>query len=106
MPLRLFKHREAPARLVLVAYDIASPKRWRRVHKLMLDHGDRVQYSVFQCRLTDPRRHALVRRLKETVKLSEDRVLLIDLGTPAEAVGRLETIGTPLPSAEITPIVA
>ena len=34
-------------RRYLLAYDIADPKRLRRVCSLMEDHGERLQYSVF-----------------------------------------------------------
>jgi CRISPR-associated endonuclease Cas2 len=30
-----------------MAYDIADPKRLRRICTLMEDHGERLQYSVF-----------------------------------------------------------
>lgn len=36
----------------LVAYDIRDPKRWRGVYKLLKGYGQRLQYSVFRCRLT------------------------------------------------------
>ena len=35
----------------LVAYDITSPQRLRRVAKLCEDYGARVQKSVFECDL-------------------------------------------------------
>lgn len=37
--------------LILVAYDIADPKRLHQVAKVCEDWGLRVQYSVFECRL-------------------------------------------------------
>ena len=42
----------ANERLYIVAYDIADPKRWRRVFKVMKGYGHWLQLSVFQCRLT------------------------------------------------------
>lgn len=41
----------------LVCYDIASPRRLRRVARLMLAFGERVQKSVFECQLS-PRERA------------------------------------------------
>ncbi|MCJ8269862.1 MAG: CRISPR-associated endonuclease Cas2 [Psychrosphaera sp.] len=40
--------------MVLVTYDVSfddpgGPRRLRRIAKLCLDHGVRVQYSVFEC---------------------------------------------------------
>ena len=37
--------------LTLVAYDITERKRLGKVAKFCEDHGMRVQYSVFECRL-------------------------------------------------------
>jgi CRISPR-associated protein Cas2 len=75
----------ADERLYIVAYDIADPKRWRRVFKAMQGFGDWLQLSVFQCRLTRRRRQELETRLRELVKNGEDHVLLIDVG-PADRI--------------------
>ena len=37
---------------VLISYDIRDPARWRKVYKLIRGFGERVQYSVFRCRLS------------------------------------------------------
>ena len=44
--------------MVLITYDVAvdtdgGPKRLRRVARICEDHGQRVQYSVFECEV-DP----------------------------------------------------
>lgn len=36
---------------VLVSYDISDNKQRTKVANLLMDHGKRVQYSVFECRL-------------------------------------------------------
>jgi CRISPR-associated protein Cas2 len=69
--------------LFIVAYDISSPRRWRRVFKLMHGYGEWIQLSIFQCRLSSHRRAELETRLREVVKAGEDHVLLIDTG-PAD----------------------
>lgn len=51
--------------LVLITYDVktdtaAGQKRLRRIAKLCQDHGQRVQYSVFEC-LVDPAQWAYLR---------------------------------------------
>ena len=43
-------------RRYLMAYDVADPKRLRRICTLMEDHGERLQYSVFLCDLTIAKR--------------------------------------------------
>lgn len=37
----------------LICYDIRDPKRWRKCHRLLKSYGVPVQYSIFQCRLSD-----------------------------------------------------
>jgi CRISPR-associated protein Cas2 len=43
--------------LVVVCYDVATdkagPRRLRRIAEACKDHGVRVQYSVFECRLDE-----------------------------------------------------
>lgn len=51
--------------LVVVSYDVSTvepggQKRLRRVAKICKDHGQRVQFSVFECSV-DPARWAFVR---------------------------------------------
>lgn len=72
-------------RLYLVTYDISSPRRWRRVFKLMHGYGEWLQLSVFQCRLTRLRRAELESRLRALIKQGDDHVLIVDVG-PADKV--------------------
>ncbi|HIB65620.1 MAG TPA: CRISPR-associated endonuclease Cas2, partial [Phycisphaerales bacterium] len=44
--------RHGAKRDFLVTYDICDPARLRKVHKIMLGHGQAIQYSVFRCFLT------------------------------------------------------
>ena len=71
--------------LYIVTYDIAEPKRWRRVFQTMKGYGHWLQLSVFQCRLTARRRAEMGARLEDAIKPAEDHVLILDLG-PAERV--------------------
>ena len=36
----------------LICYDVRDDRRLRRVAKLLEGHGERLQYSVFRCRLS------------------------------------------------------
>ena len=38
----------------LVCYDIANDKRLRKVFQILRKSGDRLQLSVFECRLSIP----------------------------------------------------
>ncbi|MBC6442181.1 MAG: CRISPR-associated endonuclease Cas2 [Rhodobacteraceae bacterium] len=73
-------------RLYIVAYDIADPKRWKRVFRIMKGHGTWLQLSLFQCRLSARRRIGLFARLEAAIHHAEDHVLILDLG-PAEKAG-------------------
>ncbi|PRQ03333.1 CRISPR-associated endoribonuclease Cas2 [Enhygromyxa salina] len=64
----------------LISYDICNELRLRRVHGIVKDFGQPVQYSVFLARLTDSHKAELVRRLAKVVHHEEDQVLFFDLG--------------------------
>ena len=72
----------------LVTYDICCPRRLRLVHRLMLGHGQAVQYSVFRCFLTPARKVKLMARLLETINSYEDQVILFELGSAETAMTR------------------
>ena len=62
--------------LVLVAYDIADPRRLQRVAHALEAVGDRVQKSVFECGLTPDGLIALRERLRTLIDPQEDHILL------------------------------
>lgn len=64
----------------LVTYDISNDLRLRKVHGIVRDFGQPVQYSVFLARLSDGQKAELTRRLGHVVHHDEDQVLLFDLG--------------------------
>lgn len=64
----------------LVTYDVSDAKRLRRVFKKLMGFGEPLQYSVFQCDLSDVERLKLKEALSEMINHAEDRVLIIDLG--------------------------
>jgi CRISPR-associated protein Cas2 len=37
----------------MVAYDVSDAKRRRRIAQVLEGYGERVQYSVFECRVND-----------------------------------------------------
>lgn len=71
--------------LVLITYDVSTEstegqRRLRRVAKICLDHGQRVQKSVFEC-LVEPGQWVRLRqRLLEETKLEEDSLRFYFLG--------------------------
>lgn len=42
----------AEKRWYLVVYDIRDPRRWRRAYRILKGSGERIQYSLFRCRLS------------------------------------------------------
>lgn len=77
----------------VVAYDIADPRRWRRVFRLMQGYGRWLQLSVFHCRLDGGRRVEMAAQLEQIIDRSADHVLILDLG-PAESVAlAVESLG-------------
>lgn len=49
--------------MYLVSYDIASDKLRAKISKVLEGYGRRVQYSVFECDLTDKRYQELYAKL-------------------------------------------
>ncbi len=88
--------------LYLISYDIRDDARWRKVYKAMRGQGDRIQYSVFRCVLTERRLAELVAKLSAAISPSEDQVLIVPLGSAdAPRSWRMETLGQPLPAPEV-----
>jgi len=78
----------------LVSYDIANPKRLRRVARVLEGFGSRLQFSVFEC-LLDPLRLATVKaELAQQINHDEDQVLFVSLGpATTEASLSIEALG-------------
>ncbi len=82
--------------IYLVCYDICDPYRLAKVGKTMLGFGDRVQYSVFECRMN---REDLIRcqqRLTKIINAREDQVMFVNLGPESGRGDRvISSIGLP-----------
>ena len=61
-------------KFILVTYDIKDDKRRNRIAKTLLDYGNRVQYSVFECQLNEKRDREMRRRILKQVNEKEDSV--------------------------------
>ncbi len=75
-----------------MAYDIAEPRRLRRICTTMEDHGERLQYSVFLCDLSKAELAELEAIVIELMDLHEDSVVQIDLG-PVSAPAPIRPLG-------------
>ncbi len=74
---------------VLVAYDVntetkAGRRRLRQVAIACKDFGQRVQYSVFECRVTEAQFESLRARLLKIINEDEDSLRLYRLPKPRE----------------------
>lgn len=87
--------------MVLVSYDVATAdksgaRRLRKVAKICTNHGQRVQFSVFEC-LVDPAQWVTLRQqLVKAIDESQDSLRFYFLGAnwrrKVEHVGAKETI--------------
>lgn len=71
-------------RRYLVAYDIRDDRRLRSVATCVEGYGERIQYSVFICDLSDMEVVSLRADIETRIKPSEDSVMIIDLGSPGD----------------------
>lgn len=62
----------------VISYDIIDDKKRAKVADTLLDFGKRVQYSVFECELTDVYLENLVRKLKKIIS-PEDSIRIYSL---------------------------
>jgi CRISPR-associated protein Cas2 len=92
-------------RLFLIAYDISSPKRWRRVQKVMRRLCQREQLSVFVCRGTSARMARLEKDLRRIMHPEEDRLMLLDLGPANTAGEKLKSINPFTTMAELEGVI-
>ena len=67
-------------RIYLVTYDITDDKRLRQVFKKMNGYGEHLQYSVFQCELSDKERAQMTAELNPLINHNEDQILIFILG--------------------------
>jgi CRISPR-associated protein Cas2 len=77
----------------VVAYDISSPRRWRKVFKTMHGYGRWLQLSIFHCRLDGGRRSEMAMALEGLIDPDEDHVVILDLGPAEDVELAVESIG-------------
>lgn len=57
---------------VLVTYDIKDDKRRNKVCNILKDYGNRLQYSVFECKLNKKLYEQMIKRALKYINNSED----------------------------------
>lgn len=74
---------------ILVTYDVstetpAGRRRLRRVATVCLGFGQRVQKSVFECRVSEAQLEELEHRLRKEIEEAEDSLRIYRLAGPRE----------------------
>ncbi|MBX3069304.1 MAG: CRISPR-associated endonuclease Cas2 [Thermomicrobiales bacterium] len=82
---------------ILVTYDVntetkAGRRRLRKVAAICSGFGQRVQLSVFECRVTQAQYEALEARLLQVIDPAEDRLRLYRLPADREKFVRIHGI--------------
>jgi len=90
----------------LICYDIADDKRLRKVFKTMRNYGDHLQFSIFECQLTQVDLARCRHDLSLIIHHDKDQVLFVNLG-PAEGRGErvITALGMPYTSVDAPCIV-
>lgn len=82
---------------LLVTYDVATSseggaRRLRQAAKICLDYGQRVQFSVFECKVDPAQYVELKKRLHDVINVEKDSIRFYNLGKEWDR--RVEHIGT------------
>ncbi len=56
----------------IISYDVSDDKRRTQIAEILKDFGTRVQYSVFECLLTEDQFAMLLRRLRLSIDPTTD----------------------------------
>lgn len=75
----------------IVCYDITDDKRRRKVVKIMESYGQRAQYSVFECDMSDRQQMTLEGKLNKVIDHEEDDIRFYPLNQAD--VQRVKTLG-------------
>ncbi len=59
---------------ITISYDIRDDRRRNRVFNILKDYGTNVQFSVFECNLTQEQFSRLQQRIRSVIKMDEDSV--------------------------------
>lgn len=83
--------------LTVFSYDVSDNKRRRKIARLLEEASTRVQYSVFETRMTKAKAESLAQRLSSLLG-DGDSLRLYVIGHDGEARSRVYGDGSPLES--------
>lgn len=72
--------------LYIAAYDVASPRRLRQLHRTVKGYATGGQKSVFECFLSSSERRALLVQARSVINEREDRFALLRVEERAKPV--------------------
>lgn len=75
MPKSTRKPIRAKKKFVVIAYDITTTKRRNKIVKILEKAGTRINYSVFECMITDPQFKRIQKDIEKIIDKDEDRVV-------------------------------
>ena len=64
----------AQKQFIVIAYDLSNDRRRTKLHKLLLNYGTPVQYSLFECWLTRKDLNKLQTQIRKLVRPRQDHV--------------------------------
>lgn len=76
-----------------LSYDIGDARRLRRIAKLALGYGDRVQKSLYLAALSPEQLHSLSTQLSQLHHPEEDRIMLRPMCAHCRAQTRTQGMG-------------
>jgi CRISPR-associated protein Cas2 len=76
---------------VVISYDVPEDKRRTKIHKMLKSYGQWMQYSVFECELTDTQYAKLRSRLAKVINPDKDSIRFYSLCACCQ--GKVERIG-------------
>lgn len=89
-------------KFILIAYDISHDRRRTRLHNALLNYGTPVQYSVFECLLTQQAEKKMRREIAHIIRPRQDHVRYYTLCAACqikiETSGGREVLGPPPPA--------
>lgn len=88
----------AQTTLYLVAYDIPSDRRRTKVHKVLCGFGQWMQFSLFECFLSEKELILLHNKLNQILEPAEDNVRFYHVCQACQR--KAETIGSSPPAEE------
>jgi CRISPR-associated protein Cas2 len=79
--------------LIVVSYDVRSDRRRTRLANTLEDFGQRVQYSVFECRLEAEALESLRRKVEKLIDPLEDSVRIYRLCLECDRQVQIQGMG-------------